>query len=172
MRKRRRLALLAVALLGVVAWLVWPRSSAVITAAKEKYARLQLGMPESEAVAILGDSPEVDSQLYGEWADTPDGGKWYRLTDPNTRKPKPGERLFNWRAYTFIDGDPRSGWSSRSFQIQVYFDQGRLVAAWYGEGRDNAVKRWLRDLPFMPSRPLPFVDDVVVDEGRQAIPPP
>src|SRR5262245_60526914 len=105
MRKRRfRLALLAVALFGVVAWLVWPKSSAVITAAREKYARLTMGMPEAEVATILGDRPEMDRQLYGEWTDARDGRKWYRLTDsPDKRKPGPLERIYKWRAWTISE---------------------------------------------------------------------
>jgi hypothetical protein len=177
MRKRRlRLALLAVALVGValvgvVTWLVRPKTSALIAAAKEKYPRLQLGMSDAEVAAILGGSPERDRQLYGEWMDTGDGRKWYRLTDsPDTRKPGPAERLYNWRAYTFADPD-RSGGSLHLVHIQVYFDQGRLVAAYYNEGHDNALKKWLRDLPVWPSRAPRFLN-VVVDEGRKAVPPP
>ena len=68
--KRRRLALVAIALFGVVAWLMWPRPSAVIAAAKEKYARLQLGMSEAEVTAILtmcssGDHIVSAATLYG-----------------------------------------------------------------------------------------------------------
>jgi hypothetical protein len=177
MRKRRlRPALLAVglvgvALVGVVAWFVWPKSSAVITAAKEKYARLQLGMSEAEVAAILAATPERDRQLYGEWADASDGRKWIRLTDsPATRKPGPNEKLYNWRAYIFVDGNP-SGWSLQWFHIQVYFDEGRLVASAYNEAQDNPVKKGLRELGGRPPRALKFLD-VIVDEGRQALPPP
>jgi hypothetical protein len=158
--------LFGVALFGLVAWLVRPKTSAVITAAEEKYPRLQLGMSAEEVAAILGGPPEMDRQLYGEWVDARDGRKWYRLTDsPETRKPGPRERLYDWRAWTFRDG------SNQRLHIQVYFDQGRLVASSYHEEYDNAVKKWLRDLPFRPSRALPVLD-VVVDEGHQSIPPP
>jgi len=73
-------------------------------------------------------------------------------------------------ARTFNDGDS-SGWSYQRFHIQVYFDQGRLVAASYNEAQDNTVKRGLRKLGGRPPRALSFLD-VIVDEGRQAIPPP
>jgi hypothetical protein len=178
MRKRRlRLALLAVALLGIVAWIVWPTSSAVIIAAKEKYARLQLGMPEAEVVAILGDAPDMDREVYGEWADNSWGEKWPKLISSQDklillkekRTPGPNEQLFHLRAYNFRDGDPR-GWTYQNIHIQVTCEQGRLVAAFFYEQRDNTVKRWLRDGPFKSSRPVPFLDNKV-DEGRQAMPP-
>src|SRR4051812_16423215 len=76
MRKRRlRLALLAVTLFGVLVWLVWQTPSPAITAAKEKYARLQLGMSEEEVATILGGqlqlgkAPQEEWQLYGKWVD-------------------------------------------------------------------------------------------------------
>jgi hypothetical protein len=171
MRNRRlRLALLAVALLGVVAWIVWPRTSAVIIAAREKYAQLYLGMPEAEVLAILGEAPEMDRQLYGEWADDSSGRKWIKLTDsPDKRKPRLDERLYHWRAWTFRAGS-RRGWSYQGFHIAVYCEQGRLVAAYFYEDRDNAVKNWLRNGPFRSSRASPYLDPKV-DEGRQAIPP-
>jgi hypothetical protein len=93
------------------------------------------------------------------------------LTDsPDTREPGPHERLYDWRAWDFHDGDP-SGWSYQSFHIQLYFDQGRLVAASYYEAQDNTVKKGLRELGGRPPRALKFLD-VIVDEGRQALPPP
>src|SRR4051812_43707220 len=125
MRKRRlRLALFAVALLGVVACLVWPTSSPVITAAKEKYARLQLGMSEAEVAAILGEPPERNVPCYGEWVDD---RKLYRLTDsrdvPNAES---GKRLYQLHGWTFADRDSW-GWPCHTLTVQGVFDQGRLV---------------------------------------------
>jgi hypothetical protein len=178
MRKRRlRLFLIAVALFGVVAWLVWPKSSAIIIAAKETYARLQLGMPEAEVVAILGNAPDMDREVYGEWADNSWGEKWPKLISSQDklillkekRTPGPNEQLFHFRAYDLRDGHPQ-GWTYQNIHIQVICEQGRLVAASFYELRDNTVKRWLRNGPFNSSRPVPFLDPKV-DEGRKAMPP-
>src|SRR4051812_48155731 len=100
MRKRRlRLALLAAALLGAVAWLIGPTPSPAVTAAKEKYARLRLGMSEVEVAATLGGSPERHVQCYGEWVDD---RKLYRLSDSrNAPNPGPGKRLYDLYSWTF-----------------------------------------------------------------------
>ena len=169
MRKRRlRLALLALALVGVVAWLVWPTSSAVITSAKEKYARLQLGMPEAEVATILGGPPEMDRQLYGEWMDD---RKLYLLHYLQfTPNPEPPTRLLVLRDWSFGEQD-RSGWSRHLINIQGVFDQGRLVGLLYSEGHDNTAKRWLRELAAGLSFRPTFLDAQVKTE-RQFIPPP
>src|SRR5262245_39103928 len=167
-RKRRlRLALLAVALLGVLAWLVWPQSSLVITAAKEKYARLQLGMPEADVTALLGGPPERDIQCYGEWVED---RKLYRLTE--TRKvpnPEPGQRIYNLRSWTFAD---RYSWGQpyHTLTVQGVFDRGRLVWLMSTEGEDNVAKSWLRGVAKSLSIRSTFLKVKVKDEN-QAIPP-
>src|SRR4029079_5650986 len=113
---------------------------------------------ETEVAAILAATPERDRQLYGEGGDARDGRKWYRLTgSPDNRQPGPNERLYHWCAWTFNDGDS-SGWSYQHVHTQVYFDQGRLVAASYNEAQDNTVKRGLRKLGGRPPRALSFLD--------------
>ncbi len=169
MRKRRlRLALLAVALLGVVAWLIEPTSSPTINAAKERYARLQLGMSVAEVTAILGGPPERQVQCYGEWVDD---RKLYRLTDSrNVPNPEPGKGLYDLHGWTFADRDP---WERphHTLTVQGVFDQGRLVELLYAERQDNAVKEWLRGLAARLSIRLTFLDAKVKDES-QAVPPP
>jgi hypothetical protein len=173
MRKRRlRLALFAVALLGVVAWLEWPTSSPVIAAAKEKYARLQLGMSEAELVAILGDSPDEDRQLYGEWGINRDGRDYIHLNRPtDTGEPGPRERPYRVRTWTFYDG----GMSWRAYQeVQfiVYCEQGRLVAIRYAELYDGVGKRTVRELASRLSIRSTSLDVKMVKEEYQTIPPP
>jgi hypothetical protein len=169
MRKRRlRLALSAVALFGVVAWLVWPTSSPVITAAKEKYARLQLGMSEAEVAATLGGPPERNVPCYGEWVED---RKLYRLTDSrNVPNPEPGKRLYDLHAWTFAD---RDSWGQpyHTLAVQGVIYRGRLVWLLYTERQDNAAKKWLRRLAAQLSLRLTFLDAKVKNEN-QAVPPP
>ena len=170
MRKRRlRLALLALALVGVVAWLVWP-TSAVITSAREKYARLQLGMADVEVVGILGVAPDFDHWLYGTWMDD---RKLYEFESPQfpfPAPPGPTTRLLVGRSWTFGD-QGRSGWSRHTLNVQGVFDQGRLVCLQYSEEHDNAARRWLRELAAGLSFRPTFLAAQVKTE-RQDIPPP
>jgi hypothetical protein len=172
-RRRLRLALLAVALFGVVvwlivAWLIWPTSSPVITAAKERYARLQLGMSASDVADVLGVPPEKDSPFYGVWvADL----KWYRGDyAPDNREPAPHERLYDYRTWAFDDEDPSGNARQRLF-IQTLFNQGRLVLLWSQESRENATTRRLEDLAERLSLNPAILKYFFLKEDRKAIPP-
>src|SRR5262245_51297357 len=132
MRIRRLwLALLAVTLfggvawIGVVAWLAWPTTSAAVTAAKEKYARLQLGMSEEEISTILGKRPYLRTKVYGTWMND---RQWYAKDSPwSISGPRPGQRLYNWCQWDFVDS-PGSGATGQRVYICALGDHEGVVA--------------------------------------------
>jgi hypothetical protein len=141
-------------LAGLGTWLVWPTSSVVITAAREKYARLQLGMSEAEVTAVLGEEPEGHVRCYGEWV--ADRAR-YQWADLRTGPPKPAERIYDRHSWTFADRDS-SGRPLHALAVQGVFDQGRLVELLCTERQDDATKKCFRELAAQLSVRLPFLD--------------
>jgi hypothetical protein len=164
--KRRWLALAAFALAGLVVWLIWPTSSVVITAAREKYARLRLGMSEAEVTAVLGEESERHVRCYGEWV--ADRAR-YQWTDLRTGPPNPAERNYDLHSWTFADRDS-SGRPLYTLAVQGVFDQGRLVELLCTERRDDTTKKWFRELAARLSIRLSFLDAKVKNENL-AVPP-
>jgi hypothetical protein len=163
------LALLAVALCGVVAWVVWPTERPAITAAKANYARLQPGMSGQELVAILGGPPPFKGQLYGQWRDEL---QWYETTvfiRAENASPPPGHKLYDWFEWDFGDTSGL-GATTHKFSVAAMLDGDRVVALWCFEKRSNILKRLLQELAQQISVSPPFLDDIS-SRDRKAIPP-
>jgi hypothetical protein len=167
MRKRRRwLALLAVTLFGAVSWLMWPTSPAVITAAKEKYERLQLGMSVEDVETILGRSRDHKSKVYRTWKDNL---QWY-ANDSQVSFPPRHDHPF-YEDYQWSFGDYSGGGTAvHRFYINALVRQGRVVALWHSEYRWNKATRLLREVGRRVSLDLPFLREQTAG-GHKAIPP-
>jgi hypothetical protein len=101
---RRRLFLfalpVAVVLLGVATWILWPRPPSAIT--RENGARIELGMTDAEVEAILGGPARDESTGFLMGEETRIGG-------------------MAWPRHTQC-------WLSDSVIVRVLFQEGQVIA--------------------------------------------
>jgi hypothetical protein len=111
-RRTRRLLLLAlpaVLALGLVAWLLWPRT-AITTITEQNAEKIREGMTVAEVEAILGGPGRSES--------------------PGRFLPAMSNEQFREIAIRFRPAEPHSEWQSNQVRVLVRFDPEGRVQEW------------------------------------------
>ena len=132
-RRTRRLLLLAlpaVLALGLVAWLLWPRT-AITTITEQNAEKIREGMTVAEVEAILGGPGRSEST-----------GRFI---------PAMSNEQFREIAIRFRPAEPHSEWQSNQVRVLVRFDPAGRVQEWTcfpvrreSESSVDMLRRWLR----------------------------
>jgi hypothetical protein len=137
----RRIRWLAICLLfaAIALSAVWlTHLSPLVQAGMDKYKKLEIGMAEDDATAILG-TPNHRGQRYAYWMPE---NHWYATGDPRYRTgPSPGEILCDHYQWDFGEEDYTS---TDMLSIGMLVKDHKVICFWFFHDRHNVATRELQ----------------------------